>query len=99
VEALLRCSVSLFILGVKLNLDSQFYSFVPVNDVARELERVCVDNVNISSLRSYAEPFTLERELEASDPIREEKRFIYKTHIIQEAELSLLLYYMMEVKP
>ena len=39
----------------------QFDSFVPVDNVATDDERLYVNDVNVSSTRSYVEPARLER--------------------------------------
>lgn len=46
---------------------SQFNGLVPVDDIAREGESLDVSNVDISSLRPYIQPLTLEWQVAVGD--------------------------------
>lgn len=51
----------------------QFNGLVPVDDIAREGKSLDVSNVDISSLRPYVEPFTLERQVAVGDSTKQRR--------------------------
>lgn len=50
--------------------NSQFYGFVPHDDVTRQDERLDVDDVRVAALRPHVEPFALEGKVAKRDPGR-----------------------------
>lgn len=48
----------------------QFNGLVPVDDIAREGESLDVGHVDISSLRPYVQPLTLEWQVAVGDSIK-----------------------------
>ena len=49
-------------------LYSQFYSFVPVDDVAGQHKRLDVDDVHVTVCCPHVEPLALERQAAICDP-------------------------------
>lgn len=47
---------------------SHIYCFVPVDNVARECERLDIDNMNVAFLGANVQPFALKRKMNEGDP-------------------------------
>lgn len=68
--------------------DLQFNSLVPVDHVAGQTKSFDVDDVDVAAFRADVQPFALERQVEAGDPVSyrfgKERKKIESNHEIRE---------------
>jgi hypothetical protein len=59
--------------GNRKSNNLQFDGFVPVDDVTRQTEAFDVDNVDVATFRADVQPLALERQVETSNPKKQER--------------------------